>query len=122
MIALSPTAHRFTQDGAFRAQYATILAPFFITFLLMFVSGLNLQERSAAKKRYEKDTNWPAYEQYLHRTSILIPFPPSLYVKLPVFLKQTVFLEFPIYAFDPNKHSDQKHAGHAEEGRSVRED
>jgi hypothetical protein len=87
----------------------------------MFISGLNLQERPAAKKRYEKGTNWPAYEQYLHHTSILFPFPPSLYAKLPIFLKRTIFLEFPMYAFDPNKHSDKKNISNAEEGRGGTE-
>jgi hypothetical protein len=88
----------------------------------MFVSGLTLQERPGAKKRYEKGNNWPAYERWLKRTSILIPFPPQLYERMPVFLKRTVFLEFPIYVFDPAKHADQsKVQGRiAEEGRAAR--
>jgi len=41
---------------------------------------------------------------------------------MPVFLKRTVFLEFPIYVFDPAKHADQgKVQGRsAEEGRAAR--
>jgi hypothetical protein len=72
----------------------------------MFVSGLTLQERPGAKKRYEKNQSWPEYQEYLNSTSILIPFPPQIYRRLPVFLKRTIFLEFPLYVFDPAKHSD----------------
>lgn len=91
----------------------------------MFVSGLTLQERPGAKKRYEKGEGWPEYAAYLHRTSMLIPFPPQLYKQLPVILKRTLFLEFPIYVFDPAKHADQSKVqqrqdeeGHAEERQS----
>jgi hypothetical protein len=80
----------------------------------MFVSGLTLQERPGAKKRYEEGNNWPTYERWLHRTSILIPFPPQLYAKLPVIFKRTVFLEFPIYVFDPAKHADNKKPSQSE--------
>lgn len=86
----------------------------------MFLSGLPLQERPGAKKRYEKGIKWPEYERYLGRTSILIPFPPQLYQKMPTIVKRTIFLEFPIYVFDPAKHADQSkvQAENAEEGRS----
>jgi hypothetical protein len=120
MIAVSPAAYGYTQGGGYKALYASILGPFFLTILLLFVSGLTLQERPGAKKRYEKGINWPAYEDYLHRTSILIPFPPQIYSKMPVILKRTIFLEFPIYVFDPAKHADGKpsDAAAAEEGRA----
>ena len=105
-IAVSPAAYGYLQGGAYSALYASILGPFFLTLLLMFVSGLTLQERPGAKKRYENGKNWPAYARWLSRTSILIPFPPQLYEKVPAILKRTVFLEFPIYVFDPAKHAD----------------
>jgi len=121
-IAVSPAAYDYVSGGAYAALYASIVGPFFLTTLLMFVSGLTLQERPGAKKRYEKGNNWPAYERYLHRTSILIPFPPQIYEKLPVILKRTIFLEFPIYVFDPAKHADQSkvQSRSAEEGRATR--
>lgn len=106
MIAVSPAANGYVRGQAYKALYATILGPFFLTILLMFVSGLTLQERPGAKKRYEKNNHWEEYARYLNRTSILIPFPPQIYEKLPTILKRTVFLEFPIYVFDPAKHSD----------------
>ncbi|KAF2808569.1 DUF1295-domain-containing protein [Mytilinidion resinicola] len=118
-IAVAPAANHRTSGGATSALYASILGSIFLTTLLMFVSGLNLQERPGAKKRYEKGDNWDGYATYLRRTSILVPFPPSVYEKLPVFLKQTIFLEFPIYVFDPAKHADQAktQSNAAEEGR-----
>jgi len=117
MIAISPAANGYVHGQAYKALYATILGPFFLTILLMFVSGLTLQERPGAKKRYENGKNWEAYAAYLHRTSILIPFPPQLYAPMPTFLKRTLFLEFPIYVFDPEKHSDaSKGQRSAEEG------
>jgi hypothetical protein len=108
MIAVSPAANGYVDGQAYKALYATILGPFFLTMLLMFVSGLTLQERPGAKKRYEKGDHWEEYARYLNRTSILIPFPPQLYEKIPTILKRTIFLEFPIYVFDPKKHSDSR--------------
>ena len=118
MIAVSPAANGFVHGQAYKALYATILGAFFLTILLMFVSGLTLQERPGAKKRYEKNNHWEEYSRYLNRTSILIPFPPQLYEKMPVILKRTIFLEFPIYVFDPKKHTDYSAPGQrgAEEG------
>jgi len=119
MIAVSPAANGYVHGQAYKALYATILGPFFLTILLMFVSGLTLQERPGAKKRYEKGDHWEEYARYLHRTSILIPFPPQLYEKMPTILKRTLFLEFPIYVFDPTKHSDAaKGQRGAEEGEN----
>jgi hypothetical protein len=117
MICVSPAADGFVSGGAYNALYASILGAFLLTILLLFVSGLNLQERPGAKKRYEKDNHWEEYSRYLQRTSILIPFPPQLYEKMPTILKRTILLEFPIYVFDPAKHSSgAKGQGGAEEG------
>jgi hypothetical protein len=119
MICVSPAANGYVRGQASKALYATILGPFFLTILLMFVSGLTLQERPGAKKRYEKNNQWEEYSRYLNRTSILIPFPPQLYVRMPIILKRTIFLEFPIYVFDPAQHSDVgKGQQGAEEGAS----
>ena len=107
MIAVSPSAYGYVTGQAFNAQYAAILGPFFLTLLLMFVSGLTLQERPGAKKRYESGNHWEQYKRYTERTSILIPLPPQLYAPLPTIIKRTIFLEFPIYVFDPAKHADQ---------------
>lgn len=118
MIAVSSAADGYVGGQAFKALYASIVGPFFLTILLMFVSGLTLSERPKAKTRYNKDQNWEGYKRWLDRTSILIPFPPQLYEKMPTVLKRTVFLEFPIYVFDPAKHSDVNRPG----GQSAGED
>ena len=119
--AIAPSAYGYVPSGtgAYAAQYASIIGPFFLTILLLFVSGLTLQERPGAKKRYESGQGWPEYSQWLHRTSILIPFPPQIYAKLPTVIKRTIFFELPIYVFDPAKHADQGKVAdrEAEEGR-----
>lgn len=117
-MAVSPAANAYVHGDARAALYSSILGPIFLTSLLLFLSGLPLQERPGAKKRYERGIQWLEYERYLRRTSILIPFPPQLYEKLPVILKRTVFLEFPMYVFDPAKHADQSKAkaNRAEDG------
>ena len=106
MIAVSPAAYHYVKGSAYAALYATIVGPFFLTLLLMFVSGLPLQERPGAKKRYESGNHWESFSRYVQRTSILIPLPPQLYEKTPTILKRTLFLEFPLYVFDPAKHAD----------------
>ncbi|CAK7219960.1 hypothetical protein SBRCBS47491_004027 [Sporothrix bragantina] len=101
------------------AVYASIVGPILLTLLLFFVSGMSLSERPAAAKRYAAggDT-WDAYRAYLHRTSILIPLPPALYAPLPVWLKRTLLLEFPLYVFDPAKHEvPQRVQGEEEDGQ-----
>lgn len=104
-IAVSSAADGYVTGEAYKALYATIVGPIFLTLLLLFVSGLPPSERPKAKSRYEKGDNWDQYRRWLDRTSILIPFPPRWYAKMPRLLKRTLFLEFPIYVFDPAKHS-----------------
>jgi len=125
MVAVSPAADGFVAGGAYKALYATILSPIITTFFLMFVSGVPLSERPGAKRRYDSGKNWAAYERYLQRTSVLIPLPPQLYSRLPIFIKRTILMEFPMYVFDPNKHSNSamnkqlaKEKGSADRGKS----
>ena len=119
MTCVSPAATDNVHGGARAALYASIVGALFLTVLLMFVSGLPLQERPGAKKRYESGNNWEGYKAWLDRTSMLIPFPPQLYARMPVWIKRTLFLEFPIYVFDPAKHADmgKVRERESEEGR-----
>ncbi|KAJ4862388.1 hypothetical protein T069G_03342 [Trichoderma breve] len=119
MIAVSSAADGFVHGQAYKALYATILGPIFLTFLLLFVSGIPLSECPKAKARYESDNNWHAYKRWLDRTSILIPFPPQLYEKMQIILKRTIFLEFPMFVFDPKKHSDMSQHGEAADEGDV---
>lgn len=120
-MAITPAAYGnvYSGSGAYAALYSSMLGWIFLTALLMFVSGLPLQERPGAKKRYEKGVGWPEYEKYLRETSILIPMPPAIWRNLPVIVKRTIGLEFPMYVFDPAKHADQDKVNEreAEEGR-----
>ncbi|CAG8774872.1 12443_t:CDS:2, partial [Funneliformis caledonium] len=99
------------------AAYASITSPVFTIFLLMFLSGMPLNERPAHEKQW-KQGNWNDYSKYLERTSVLIPFPPSLYKPLPRIIKSTLFLEFPLYRYVPDlENGDQ--SGLTRDGASV---
>lgn len=54
-------------------SWLSIIGPLFITYLLLFVSGIPTLEKSYAV-RYAKDR---AYQDYKRRTSLLIPLPPG---------------------------------------------
>jgi len=109
IFTIAVSAASTAKGGAYAALYGSILGPIWLIVLLMFISGIPLSERPGAKNRFEKNMHWKEYSDYLNRTSILIPFPPQMYSKMPIFLKRTVFLEFPMYVFNPTKHSDQHH-------------
>jgi hypothetical protein len=89
-----------------------------IVVLLMFVSGLPLQEIPTAQKRYQKCQGWEAYQEYLRRTSILFPVPPAIYTRMPNFLKRTVLLEFPMYVFKPSM-EDEAERRKSRDGNEV---
>lgn len=112
-LAISPSAYGYIPSGSgpYAAQYASIVGAVFLTLLLLFVSGLTLQERPGAKKKYDKDgpdgEGWTRHKAWLDSTSILIPLPPGLWIRLPTVVKRTVGFEWPIYVFDPEKHVDK---------------
>ncbi|RIB10813.1 hypothetical protein C2G38_2105185 [Gigaspora rosea] len=87
------------------AAIVSLLCPLVIIVVLLFISGLPLSERPTHIKQF-KAGNWSEYSKYLSRTSCLIPFPPALYEPLPQIIKSTLFLEFPIYRFDPESEGD----------------
>ncbi|KAF5383585.1 hypothetical protein D9615_003706 [Tricholomella constricta] len=110
ILCLSPTTNGSLSPSAKAAQYGAIMSPLFTVLLLMFASGIPSAEKPQAK-RYYLETHglqpnkqhadaWPQYQAYLSRTSILIPLPQTLYLRLPVWLKKTVLLDFPMYRFD----------------------
>jgi len=125
IIAVTPASYGAlpSNTGAYAALYASCVGFILLTSLLLFLSGLPLQERPGAKKRYEKGEGWPEYQKYLNDTSILIPMPQAVWRKLPVIVKRTIGCEWPMYVFDPAKHADQSKVQNreAEEGRHESE-
>jgi len=111
-LAISPSAYGYIppDSGAYAAQYSSILGAVFLTVLLLFVSGLTLQERPGAKRKFEKDgpdgDGWVRYKDWLDRTSILIPMPPAVWRRLPTAVKRTAGCEWPIYVFKPERDAD----------------
>ena len=104
-------------SGPTAALAASVVGPLLLTVLLLFVSGLPLQERPGAEKRWKRSVQggeseeeggdggkeWRAYETYLKNTSILIPMPQAVWSRLPVSVKRTVGCEWPMYVFTPPK-------------------
>lgn len=94
LVTISNSTHGVgIGDGDWAAQIASVTGPLFLTALLLFVSGLPLQEKPTAKRRYEKREGWEEYQVYLKRTSILVPMPRRVWERLPMTLKRTVGFE-----------------------------
>jgi len=125
LIALAPAVVREGAGGGYggeglghgpkAALAASVVGPLLLTVLLLFVSGLTLQERPGAEKRWKRSVEtaeneggdggkeWRTYEAYLKSTSILIPMPQAVWSRLPVLVKRTVGCEWPLYVFTPPK-------------------
>jgi len=110
ILCLSPTTNGTLSSSSRSAQYGAILSPIFTVIILMFGSGVPTSAKPQAKRFYLKSYGpqahtddtviWEQYKAYLRRTSILIPLPPALYRHIPVILKKTLLLDFPMYQFD----------------------
>ncbi|KAK9500323.1 hypothetical protein O3M35_001606 [Rhynocoris fuscipes] len=74
-------------------EWSAVASPLLTAFLLLFVSGIPILERSADKK-YGNNSE---YRFYKKSTSPLIPMPPAFYLSIPNILKRTVCFEFPMY-------------------------
>ena len=118
-IAVTPAFHDEANlsGGAKAALHASIVGPILLTLLLLFVSGMNLSERSGARKRWEIGGDvWEGYKAYLDRTSILIPVPRVIWKGLPGWVKGTVGFQWRLYQFAPEVHGavrDDDNAGAA---------
>eukprot|EP01018_Ginkgo_biloba_P036885 Gb_31395 [translate_table: standard] len=75
-------------------KWLVVVGPIFLTFLLLFLSGIPMVEDSA-DKRYGGISE---YRQYKTKTSPLILLPPALYGNLPTWFKEFFLFEFPFYS------------------------
>ncbi|KAF9457199.1 DUF1295-domain-containing protein [Collybia nuda] len=113
ILCLSPATNGHLPSSAKAALYGAIISPTFTVLLLMFASGLPTAEKPQAKKYYmmangpdaqvEHFNAWRNYQEYLRKTSILVPMPPVLYKSLPGCIKRTILLDFPMYEFHEAK-------------------
>ena len=69
-----------------------------IKVTLNFFSGIPLLEKKSDERHKSKED----YLDYKKKTSPLIPFPTSLFVKLPSFIKCVFCFEWPIYNYLEN--------------------
>ncbi|KAH9917646.1 uncharacterized protein BXZ73DRAFT_105470 [Epithele typhae] len=121
-LAVAPSVSGTVSPGARAAQLAALVSPLFTMVLLLFGSGVPTAEKPAAQKYYKmsypdddsgtdndfherqpQNAAWANYQTYRAQTSILVPMPPALYRVLPRWLKQTVFLDLPMYEWVPGK-------------------
>ena len=66
-----------------------LASPILAFFLLVFVSGIPIAE----KREEQMNRGIVLYKEYRHRTSPLIPFPPSLYEKTLWPIKKWIFFD-----------------------------
>lgn len=112
LITIGPTVYGGVPNGSgpAAAQIVAIVGPCLLATLLLFVSGLTLQERPGGRKKFEADgpdgPAWRQWKEWTERTSILLPMPSAVWMKLPRIVKSTMGFEWPIYHFIPEKHAD----------------
>ncbi|KAJ9114925.1 hypothetical protein QFC20_001299 [Naganishia adeliensis] len=114
LLTISPSISGRVTGGAKSAQYGSVIAPLFTMVLLLFGSGIPTAEKPTAEKYFLMSHSpnsssadggpiWRNYKDYLARTSILIPIPPTIYRPLPQFVKTWLLLDLPFFKFDEEK-------------------
>jgi len=92
------------------AQWAGVVGPLFIVFILLFLSGIPPLEASADKKYWTRED----YQLYKKSVSPLVPLPHFIYRNLPLFLKGLLLCEFPFYS-NPQNPKETKEAAKVED-------
>ncbi|ORX97733.1 DUF1295-domain-containing protein [Basidiobolus meristosporus CBS 931.73] len=95
LLCLQPTI-----SAGLATNWVSILSPITVVFSLFFVTGVLQREKSTQQKFYESP-EFSAYKDYLDRTSLLIPMPSDLYIRLPLWSKAVFFFEWPIFRYAP---------------------
>lgn len=78
------------------AEWLVISGPVFLSWLLLFVSGIPLLEKSADKRFSGAEE----YRLYKKTTSPLVPLAPTVYEILPGWIKLAFLFELPLYNYN----------------------
>lgn len=81
--------------------WLTAISPVFTTLVLLFVSGLPTAEGQSLKRFYMGDDKGAKWEEYAQGTSPIIPFPRSLYRRIPATIKKMFCCEYDRYKYCP---------------------
>ena len=84
--------------------FLCLLSPIFTFGIMLGEAVLWTEWKNNFRFRKENFIVRSEYEEYKKRTSLLIPFPPQLYIMLPKIVRKYVFFELDIYekARNPN--------------------
>lgn len=82
--------------------YWTVISPLLTMIILLFLSGMPTCEGDSQKRFLKDAIIKERYIKYRNSTSILIPFPTTIYSKLPLIIKRIFFFEFKMYETDFN--------------------
>jgi steroid 5-alpha reductase family enzyme len=88
-------------------MYSSLLGPLTTMFVLFFLSGMNLSEPLYG----EKGKDNLEYQTYRDRTSILIPLPNSLYLRIPNVVRSILLFEWPIYRYYEETRNNSRGGG-----------
>ncbi|KAI8976693.1 DUF1295-domain-containing protein [Trametes punicea] len=126
-LSIAPSLQGEPTGSARSAQLGALVSPLFTMVLLLFGSGLPTAEKPVAQRFYNmsypkdsigsdagsrdasdpsnrpRNAAWANYQAYRAQTSILLPMPPVVYRALPQWIKRTVLLDLPMYAWTPRE-------------------
>ncbi|PIL23562.1 hypothetical protein GSI_14875 [Ganoderma sinense ZZ0214-1] len=119
-LSIAPALGGTHSPAARSALLGSLVSPLFTMVLLLFGSGVPTAEKPVAQRFYKMaypddesesgndfgerqpaNAAWANFQEYRAQTSILLPLPPAVYQALPLWLKRTFLLEFPMYEWTP---------------------
>jgi steroid 5-alpha reductase family enzyme len=72
-------------------------SPVFTTALMLFEAVLLTERKNNRRYGQKEASGWREYRTWRQRTSVIVPCPPSIYMKLPSILRRTIFCEWGIF-------------------------